>query len=1070
MVSTAELPFITKTLIPRQRDIIVRRGRILEPILSRVNKKAQVVCAPAGYGKTALLTQFAAETDLPLCWYSFSPEDYDPISLLRYCVYSVRAVYPEFGASCISLLKGGANVDLHTLVGLLTTDLHNDLSGRLVFVFDDVHWADGKGELEEALSLLIERAPTNVHFLMGSRMRPSLPCLAKLTVQDELDSVDADDLRFSTEETAQLLANIWHRPVNTDEVDDVQERTGGWAAAIMLLAKSQGPASSSTLMRASDQGVLFDYLTHEVFERLPEPLQAFLLRTSILREFTTGIADHLLESSDSGKHIHELMARSLFLEERAGQEVVYKYHDLFREYLERQFQSVHFDEFQNLHLRAASIFAQLGDDDAAIYHFLQGGEFGKVAEIVKEVSGVYYDQGRWDKLASWLSRIPREALDKDPDLLILSGQVVLRLGDPTTSLEQLDKLVAGPHATNQEVLGRALVAKSTAYRQLGHLDLAEKAAEEGLTILRGINCLPEYVADAYKQLGNALNVQGERDRAKQNFQTGLALISKQNLRLYSLICNDLGVANLELGELDQAAMYLDQARVGLSKLGNQGQLAETLTNLALVYFHKGEFDLALDEVGEALRAAQAGNYPRIVATALMNQGMVQRALGAYTDSLSSSSRALELARQLLDRRLIAECTEGLGTAYRLLGDTSKAEVLLNQALLEVEDSGQKYITAIYHVSLGKVHFKLGSNSAALEHFRLAEEQLIGLKSSRRVAETKLYQAAIYYRTNKLKDAVGYLSQVADLISQLGYDGWLLAYGHEILDVLRYGAARRVGGEAFTRLVGRLTQTPEARERTNTIRVLARFPAIRAIGFGHPRVMLDAHEVTEAEWQSRKAKELFFFLHCNRRVLTNEQIVDNLWPEVSVELSSGALRINIYRLRQALFFDCILASDTGYHINPEIAIELDMDRFIMSLDLAGATGQSDEARERHLEEAIAFYQGPFLDGIYSEWCQVLRADLEIKYHTALMNLASYQGGKRNFRSAAALLRTVVTTDPYNEEGQYQLIGRLLEGEEITAALQQLRRYAKLCLKELGADLPTRFNELHRKITTLLPSSR
>ena len=144
MVSIAELPFITKTLIPRQRDFIVWRGRILEPILSRVDKKVQVVCATAGYGKTALLTQFAAETDLPLCWYSFSPEDHDPVSILRYCVYSVRALYPEFGASCISLIKGRANVDLHTLAGRFTTDLHNDLSGRLVLVFDDVHWTDGK--------------------------------------------------------------------------------------------------------------------------------------------------------------------------------------------------------------------------------------------------------------------------------------------------------------------------------------------------------------------------------------------------------------------------------------------------------------------------------------------------------------------------------------------------------------------------------------------------------------------------------------------------------------------------------------------------------------------------------------------------------------------------------------------------------------------------------------------------------------------------------------------------------------------------------------------------------------
>ena len=166
MVTTAELPFITKTFIPRQRELIVRRGRILEPMLARVDKKVQAVCAPAGYGKTALLTQFADETELPICWYSFAPEDHDPVSILRYCVYSIRALYPDFGVSCISLLKSGSNVVLHTLAGLFITELHSNVSGRLVYVFDDVHWINGKADLEEALSLLIERAPTNVHFIV----------------------------------------------------------------------------------------------------------------------------------------------------------------------------------------------------------------------------------------------------------------------------------------------------------------------------------------------------------------------------------------------------------------------------------------------------------------------------------------------------------------------------------------------------------------------------------------------------------------------------------------------------------------------------------------------------------------------------------------------------------------------------------------------------------------------------------------------------------------------------------------------------------------------------------------
>ena len=176
------------------------------------------------------------------------------------------------------------------------------------------------------------------------------------------------------------------------------------------------------------------------------------------------------------------------------------------------------------------------------------------------------------------------------------------------------------------------------------------------------------------------------------------------------------------------------------KLGSDGPLAETLNNLALVYFHRGEFDLALDEVVEALRTSQGAGYPRVVANALMNQGMIQQALGAHNDSLASASHALEMSRQLLDQRLVAESTETLGSAYRKLGETSKAEVLLQQALLEAEESGQKYIAAIYRISLGKLYCQQGSYLQALEHLRLADAQLTGLESRRRMAEIRLYPA------------------------------------------------------------------------------------------------------------------------------------------------------------------------------------------------------------------------------------------------------------------------------------------------------------------------------------------
>jgi LuxR family transcriptional regulator, maltose regulon positive regulatory protein len=1073
MLQTMELPFITKVLIPKSRDHIVRRGRLLDPMKTNLNKKAQVVWAPAGYGKTALLSEFARELELPLFWYSFTPEDYDPVSFLRYCVHAVRSVFPNFGAPYLPHLGNGLDIDWHTQFGLFISSLLNDIYGQVVFIFDDLHWIQGKRELEEALSLLIQRAPPNVHFVLGSRVWPSLSCLPKLVAGNELVWLNARDLRFSTDETVELMTRLRGCPVSSQEGNEVNQGTGGWAAAIMLTTPGQRLPGQTNEAGPVDEGMLFNYLSEEVFDQLASPLQSFLLQSSILREFTVSLCDRLLGGPGSQALIDQVKDRGLFLEERAGKGAAYAYHDLFRNYLAVRFQSERPEEYKRLNLVAGALYAEFGDHDAAIFHFLNGGASHQAIGIVKQVASSYFAQGRWQKLASWLGSLPQPAIAQDPELLLLGAQVQLRLGNPTNSLEQLDHLISGTHASNQMVLGQALVAKSAAYRRLGHLDLAVQAASEGLSILKSIDSPQGHIAEAHKQLGDAFYTRGEYDKAKEHLQTALERAGKENLRLLSLVHNDLGITHMELGELDKAAFYLKKARSGLLKLGSDGPLAETLNNLALVYFHRGEFDLALDEVVEALRTSQGAGYPRVVANALMNQGMIQQALGAHNDSLASASHALEMSQQLLDQRLIAESTETLGSAYRKLGETSKAEVLLKQALLESEESGQKYVAAIYHISLGKLYCQQGSYPQAMEHLRLADAQLTELESRRRLAEIRLYQAAIYYRISKIKDTMEYLTQVADLVSKVGYDGFLLADGGEVLDVLRFGAAKRVGGEAFTDLVGKLAQSPYPEESSIVTsfrtRRLSSFPVLRVFGFGNSRVVLDIHEVADSEWRSRKAKELFFFLLCNRQVLSNEEIMESLWPDVSLDLSGSALKTNIYRLRQALFYDCIVAKDSGYCINPNVQIDFDKESFLQNLKSAAGRERDNEVRGGYLAKAAELYQGPFLSGFNSEWCHDLRLDLELKYHTVLMNLAGYYASRKTYLRAVELLEEVVKEDPYNEEAQYQLIEGYLNVTEPFAALQQLRSYSRVCLEELGDDLSPRFVECHRRILKAMPKS-
>lgn len=1072
-LQTAQLPFITRVIVPKRREDKIRRLRLLEIIKSRVNKRIQVICGPAGYGKTSLLVDFVNEAEFPVCWYSFAPEDYNPSLFFRYCLQSIRNQIPDFGDSFTDLCQAVNHSNWRTELGFFVNALQSDIIGSLIFVIDDVHWIKGKPELEQALGLLIERAPDKVHFVLGTRVWPSFDCLPKLAAEDEVGRINTLELRFSEEETAELLTRLWDREVTQVEAKELNDWTRGWPAAIMLTARSKTTASIPKLVAPGDEGILFEYLSREIFDKLPDPLKYFLLRTSVLREFTTALCAKLFDLTDPQATIEHIKESGLFLEERLGSGTVYAFHDLFRNFLEEKFRSEFPDEHRQMHHSAGELFLELADADSAIYHFVESGDYAEAAAAIKTVAGSYYTQARWQKLESLLDLLPNHFLEGDSELLLLSGQILTRLGKPTEALARLDRLTEENHTNCPENRGNAFVAKSTAYRRLGHLDLAVAAAGQGLEILLRTQCSKECIAEAHKQLGDCFYTEAKYDRAKHHLHTGLGLISKANLRLFSLISNDLGITYMELGDLDQAAMYLEQSKTGLLQLGSHGILAEILGNLALVYYHRGEFDLALDEILKSVNIAQEAGYPRVLATGLMNRSLVQRALGAYADSLDSASQALEMSKALLDQRLIGESTNALGDAYRKLNETSKAEVLLRQALLEAENSGQKYIAAIYNISLGKVYCQVGSHNQALECLNNAEAQLTEVGSPRRIGEAKLYQAAVYLRTGKLKESLTCLSDMKALWSKDSFDGFLLADGEELLDVLRFAIAKRVGGDTLVRLVARISADygPDEMEEQSFGGAIGvkRFPDLRVFAFGGSKVFLGGHEVADGEWRSRKAKELFFYLLAKKHAISSDQIVESLWPEMSVALSDSALKTNVYRLRQALFFDCIQVQSSGYRINPEVSIEFDLTRFQEYLKSAVTSGASREEREKFLWHAVELHDGPFLGEFYSEWCEDLRTDLEMKYHAALMSLASYQTTAGNYHRAVELLEKVIESDPYNEEAQYQRIQSYVNCNEPFLALQQLRKFAKISVEELGGDLPARFFDCHKTIIELLPNT-
>ena len=327
-MQTLDIPFATKILAPKRRPGAVRRARLHQRLQANLDRKVQVLWAPAGYGKTTLLSESLSDAPNLACWYLLTHDDKDPREFARFCVNAVRVCLPDFGHTVPQLGAYAPDRDWRTEIGLLVTAFVNEVPQKLVFIIEDLHNIEDYSEVREALSLLIERSPESVHFAISSRIRPSLACLPRLYALDEVAYVNGEDMSFSIEETREVLSRLWSRNVSDDESRAIHEWSKGWITGIVLAARVRDEGGLGVDLPAIHREHLFEYLAREVVDRLPQQLRAFALRSSVVEAFTVDFLNKLLETTRSDELVRQVLEKGLPLEERPGPTTSYRYHDL----------------------------------------------------------------------------------------------------------------------------------------------------------------------------------------------------------------------------------------------------------------------------------------------------------------------------------------------------------------------------------------------------------------------------------------------------------------------------------------------------------------------------------------------------------------------------------------------------------------------------------------------------------------------------------------------------------------------------------------------------------------------
>jgi LuxR family maltose regulon positive regulatory protein len=419
----------TKLYLPRLRPNAVSRPRLLERLNEGLHRKLTLIAAPAGFGKTTLVSAWVAGCDRQVAWLSLDAGENDPTLFLTYLVAALQTIAPTIGEGVLGVLQASQPPPTEAILVALLNEI-TTLPDHFVLVLDDYHLIDAK-PVDIALTYLVEHLPPQMHLVIATREDPDLP-LARLRARGHLTELRATDLRFTASEAAGFLTQVMGLNLSTEDIAALEDRTEGWIAGLQLAALSmQGHQDVSGFIRAfaGDHRYIVDYLVAEVLQRQPEPVRSFLLQTSILDRLHGSLCDSVTGQQEGNARLEALERGNFFVVALDDKRHWYRYHHLFAEVLSAQLLAEQPDQVATLHRRASAWYEKHGSVADAIRHALAAFDFGRAADLVELAVPAMGRNRQEATVLGWLRVLPDELVRARPVLSVHYAGALLLHGE-----------------------------------------------------------------------------------------------------------------------------------------------------------------------------------------------------------------------------------------------------------------------------------------------------------------------------------------------------------------------------------------------------------------------------------------------------------------------------------------------------------------------------------------------------------------------------------------------------------------------------------------------------------------
>jgi len=786
----------TKLYVPPPRPKVVQRTHLIQRLNEalRYTPGVTLISAPAGFGKTTLISEWVANGQRPAAWLSLDDGDNDPARFLAYLIAALQIIAPNLGASLLAVLQAPQPPPTESIL----TDLLNEIitiPNDFVLVLDDYHVIDAKS-VDQALSFLLEHQPPQLHLVIATREDPTLP-LARLRASGQLTELRAADLRFKLPEAAEFLNLIMGLKLSTEDIAALETRTEGWIAGLQLAALSmQGQKDTAGFIQSftGSHHFVMDYLVEEVLKRQSESIQTFLLNTSILNRLCGPLCDAvLLDATASGQPTLEYLERAnLFIISLDDERRWYRYHHLFaellRQRLHQSFNSSTGDaksRLNELHMRASQWYEDNSLALEAFHHAAAANDIERAERLIDGRGIPLHLSGGVTPILNWLESLPATVMNARPWLWWRHAALLLINGQTLGVREKLDAAEAGfAAAQGGEANGKTRywigrIAGARAVLALTRYDVETMLTQSrrALEYLPPDN--PAVRTTPFWTLGFAHFIQGERAAARQAYTEAISN-SQASGDIFTTILATIGLGNVQ--EVDNQLYQANETyRRVLQWVGDRPQqiIHEAHLGLARILYEWNDLDTAEQHARQSLHLAR--QYESVIDRYIVCEVFLARlklAQGEVTEAADILAKTDQSVRQHNFVHRIPEVA------------AAQALTLLRQGRPEaVAVAAQLAVTHNLPLSQARAHLAQGNSSEALAVLESYRQQVEAKDWEDERLKAMVLQAIALHLEGEKDKALQVLEDALTLAEPGGHIRIFVDEGPPMAQLLSEAAAR-----------------------------------------------------------------------------------------------------------------------------------------------------------------------------------------------------------------------------------------------------------------------------------------